>query len=275
MMRFIPISFLVGSMLVACGTKKDEKKVTPTAPADGAIINQSSDNLKAPDCSEQSPNQNDSCTTTVSEVGKLVILSQYSALNARVDGQGRWQDSQGACLETLTNGQVDANLKANLDLRLQNMSLKTNEIGFGQSARCSLQFSVAYKKGYAFAIRRLSVPLNSQIKSDSFAQFQGSYTIAGRSPVEIDQKLSNQNSNRPVRIAFSVTDQKMVWSSCSGRATLNFDSTLVMNFTRQPATNSERQEAEQAKQNGSLDHGDMQLNRSEPYRIEIVWAKCQ
>lgn len=275
MLRIIPISILVGSALVACGTKKDEKKVAQTPPSDAANTNHSSDNLKAPDCTDTGASQNENCTTTVSEVGKLMILSQYSALNARVDGRGNWLESEGTCLETLVNGQADANLKANLDLRLQRMNLKSNETGFGQSARCLLRFSVAYKKGYAFAIRSLSVPLINQIKTDSFAQFQGSYAIFGRSPLEIDQILSSQTSNKPVRVAFSVPDQKMVWSNCSGRATLNFDTTLAMNFTRQPETSSDRLEAEQAKESGTLDHGDMQLNRSEPYRIEIVWAKCQ
>lgn len=235
---------------LACGTKKDEKKM----PVE--VVDQSSDSTVSPDqdsqkkCDSDDVSQSQNCLPSV-PVGEMLILNQASWLNPRFGNDDDFLGADGSCLEKFTAARQNENAIAPLEVTLKNMNLKND------AARCLVQIRVAYKKGYAFAIRKVEVPLMTEIPLDSQAVFQGSYGIKGKKQLVMERNLESRYSNKPLRMDYSVADQDIVWSSCSGQATLVVDTKLSMNF------------------NGSVASGDIRIEGKSPYRMEIVWAKCQ
>jgi hypothetical protein len=242
---FVPACFVL-----ACGTKKDEKKmpVTVVDQSSDSTVPTSADSLKK--CDSDDVSQNQSCLPAV-PVGELRILQESSWSNPKFYSDGRLQDDDGACLEKFKAGARNENSIASLDMSLQNMNLKDDV------ARCLVQIRVAYTKGYAFAIRRVAVPLMTEIPEDSLAVFEGSFGIKGKNPVLMERNLESRYSDKPLRLDHSVADQDIVWSSCSGQALLRLDTKLSMDFRRSGQT------------------GDIRIEGKSPYRMEIVWAKCQ
>jgi len=247
----------------ACGTKKDEKKV----PA--VTLDQSSDsrnptsldsNKKCDDddvsqnqscvCENGDVSQNQSCTPAV-PVGELRIVKKTSWLNPQYDAGGRLQNDDGACLESFAAGRKNENSMASLDMVLNSMRLNNDAV------RCLMQVRVAYTPGYAFAIRKVAAPVIATIPNNAQALFKGSYGIQGKNPVLLERTIEARYSEKPVRLEYSVADQDIVWSSCSGDATLRVDTRMSMDF------------------NGSDRDGTIRIDSKSAYRMEIVWAKCQ
>lgn len=242
---FVPACFVL-----ACGTKKDEKKmpVQVVDQSSDSTVPTSLDSQKTCDSDDVSQNQN--CYPVV-PMGELRIMQETSWSNPTFDNAGRLQDDDGACLEEFTASRKNENSMASLDMTLKNMILKDD------AARCLVQIRVAYTKGYAFALRKVEVPLMMEIPQDSVAVFQGSYGIKGKNPVLMERNLESRYSDKPLRLDHSVADQDIVWSSCSGQTVLRLDSKLSMDFKRSGST------------------GDIRIEGKSPYRMEIVWAKCQ
>jgi hypothetical protein len=242
----------------ACGTKKNEKKV-PAVTLDQSSDSKnptSLDSDKKCDSDDMNQNQNDdasqnqSCTPAV-PVGELHIVKKSSWMNPEFDAGGRLQNDDGTCLETFSAGRKNDNSMASLDMILNTMNLKND------AARCLMQIRVAYTPGYAFAIRKVTAPVIATIPSNSQALFKGSYGIQGKTPVLMERSIEARYSEKPVRLEYSVADQDIVWSSCSGDATLRVDTKMSMDF------------------NGSNQDGTIRIDSKSAYRMEIVWAKCQ
>jgi len=264
-------------MFAACGTKKDEKKVTAGNNQDQSEIvdNNNSEENSSQNCAKQSANQNDECQTKVTEEGRLVVLSRNSWLNPKFDNRGYVQENDGRCLNELAVSSLDSKTKSNLDIKLNPMGLTFEDTGFAESAHCLVRLNLAYKTGYAFAIRKVKVPLKGNILDDSMAYFKGSYGIVGKETVVVSKTLNRTYDDKAVLFDHTVADQNIVWSSCSGRSALVVDTRLSMDFSNPALTNSERQKAYEAKKNGTLDHGDIQLDSNANYRLEILWARCK
>jgi len=234
-------------LVLACGTKKNEKKVPV------AIDNQSSDSTvqdefeSNQDCND-SVNQNQNCPSP--EFGEMLVLQQKSWLNSKFRADGSLQSHDGICLDKFMAGKADDNSLASMEMSLSRMELKD------AAARCRMQVRVAYKKGYAFAIRKVEVPLIGRIPVDARAVFDGSYGIQGRKSLVMRKTLESRYTNKPLRLDHSVSDQDIVWSSCSGQATLMVDTGLSLNFS------------------GSNQDGDLRIEGTTPYRFEVLWAKC-
>ncbi len=251
MKHVIMASALIPACFVlACGTKKDEKKV----PVE--VVTVSSDSTVSPDqnsqkkCDSDDASQNQNCLPTI-PVGEMLVLNEGSWLNPRFGINDDFLGADGSCLEKFTAARQNENSIAPLDVTLQNMKLKDD------AARCLVQIRVAYKKGYAFAVRKVEVPLMTEIPLDSQAAFQGSYGIKGKKLVEMERTLEARYSNKPLRMDYTVADQDIVWSSCSCQATRVIDTKVSMAL------------------NGSASGGDIRIEGKTPYRMEIVWAKCQ
>ncbi|HYX33043.1 MAG TPA: DUF4360 domain-containing protein [Oligoflexus sp.] len=236
--------------ILACGTKKTEKNVPVV------IENQSSDSTAQTQidtnlqCNIDGVNQSQECQTANLAVGQIVVIQQNSWLNPRFDDNGIVQNHDGICLEKFTAGGMNDVSLASWDMNLASMHLQD------QAARCRMQIRVAYKKGYAFAIRRVEVPLMGQIPVDSQAVFDGSYGIQDKNPLVIQKTLETRYSDKPLRLDHTVADQNIVWSSCSGQSELRIDTALSLNSS------------------GSGSHGDLRIEGSSPYRFEVLWAKC-
>jgi hypothetical protein len=236
---------------LACGTKKNEKKM----PVE--VVKESSDST-VPDendphhnrCDHDDVSQSQSCVPLV-PVGELRIVKESSWLNPEFDRNGRLLDDEGRCLEKFTAGRKNEYAMAELNMKLKNMDLKN------QAARCYMQIQVAYTKGYAFAIRKVEAPIEAEIPVDSRAVFEGSYGINGKKPVVLAKSLDTRSSDKSLILETSVADRDIVWSSCSGQATLLVDTELSIESSRSgPA-------------------GDIRITGKSPYQMEIVWARCQ
>jgi hypothetical protein len=184
-------------------------------------------------------------------LGELRIVNKTSWLNPKFDASGRLQNDDGACLESFTAGRKNENSMASLDMILKNMKLTDDAV------RCLMQVRVAYTPGYAFAIRKVAAPVIATIPSNSQALFKGSYGIQGKNPVLMERTIEARYTEKSVRLEYSVADQDIVWSSCSGDATLRVDTKMSMDF------------------NSSNQDGTIRIDSKSPYRMEIVWAKCQ
>lgn len=235
--------------VLACGTKKHEKKVP-------VEIDQQSSDSTAPNhsnalCPTNDVNQNQDCHTSNLAEGEMLVMQQNSWLNPLFNDDGSLQDHEGVCLEKFTAVQADQKSLAWLDINLVHMNLKED------AARCRMQIRVAYKKGYAFAIRRVEVPLIGRIPVDSNAVFEGSYGIKGKKQLVMEKVLETRYSEKPLRLDHTVADQDIVWSSCKGLDTLVVDTGLSLDFS------------------SSDQEGDLRIDGHTPYRLEIVWAKCQ
>ncbi|HET9236440.1 MAG TPA: DUF4360 domain-containing protein [Oligoflexus sp.] len=238
----------------ACGTKKDEKKVpavTLDQSSDSKTSLDSQKNCEDDDVGQNSDvSQNSGCNPAV-PVGELRIVKKSSWLNPQFDAGGRLQDDDGDCLDSFTAGRKNENSMASLDMTLKNMNLKND------AARCLMQIRVAYTRGYAFAIRKVGAPVIATIPNNSQAIFKGSYTVQGKKPVLMERSIESRYSEKPVRLEYSVADQDIAWSSCSGDSTLRVDTKMSMDF------------------NGGNQDGSIRIDSKSPYRMEIVWAKCQ
>jgi hypothetical protein len=239
----------------ACGTKKDEKKV-PAVTLDQSSDSKNPTSLDSKKCDSDDVGQNSDvgqnpgCTPSV-PVGELRIVNKSSWLNPQYDAGGRLQDDDGACLDSFTAGRKNENSMASLDMTLNNMSLKN------AAARCLMQIRVAYTPGYAFAIRKVTAPVIATVPGNAQALFKGAYGIQGKTPVLMERLIDSRYSEKPVRLEYSVADQDIVWSSCSGDATLRVDTKMSMDF------------------NGSNQDATIRIDTKSAYRMEIVWAKCQ
>jgi hypothetical protein len=247
----------------ACGTKKDEKKV-PAVTLDQSSDSRNPSSLDSnKKCDSDDVSQNQSCVCENSDVsqnqncspavpvGELRIVTKSSWLNPEFDAGGRLQDDDGTCLESFTAGRKNDNSMASLDMVLKNMSLKND------AARCLMHVRVAYAPGYAFAIRKVAAPVIATIPTNSQAVFKGSYGLQGKNPVLMERSIESRYSEKTVRLEYSVADQDIVWSSCNGDATLRVDTKMSMDF------------------NGGNRDGSIRIDSKSPYRMEIVWAKCQ
>jgi hypothetical protein len=249
--QIMAVALIPACFAFACGTKKNEKKM----PVE--VVKQSSDSLDPVDnnpnqkhCDRDDVSQSQSCLPLI-PVGQLRIIKENSWLNPEFDRNGRLVDDDGPCLDQFTAGRKNEYSMAELTMRLKNMELKD------QSARCSMQIQLAYTKGYAFAIRKVKAPIVADIPVEARAVFEGSYGIRGRKPVILEKSLTSRSSGQFLILETSVADQDIVWSSCSGDATLLVDTELSLESSRtSPA-------------------GDIRIAGNSPYQMEIVWAKCQ
>jgi hypothetical protein len=246
---FVAAALIPAFIVLACGTRKKEKNVPIT------ITDKSSDSsdpagLDSPKkCTDDDVSQSQECTSI--PFGEMRVQRTQSWLNPEYSHDGVLQDDDGECLETYNVASLEDRARTHLDVELKNMSLRNN------AASCRIQMRVAYARGYAFAIRRVEVPLKSEIPVDSRAYFAGSYGIQGKKPLVMQKTLESRYSDKSLRLDHSVANQDIVWSNCSGQATVVVDTKLSMDF------------------NGSGRDGDMRIEGSSPYRMEIIWAKCQ
>jgi hypothetical protein len=250
-------AFIPACFALSCGTKKDEKKVPVVVSerSNDSVVPTTLDSQKPCDGDAASQNlddvsQNQSCASNV-PVGELRVLQKTSWLNPEFDAGGRLQNDEGDCLDAFTASLKDQNSTATLDLVLKNMGLKNNAV------RCLTQVRVGFAKGYTFALRKVTAPIVSEIPEDARTSFLGTYGIQGKASFTMDRKLNPQYSGKAVRLEYSVANEDLVWSSCGGEATLRFDTRMLIDFNR------------------SSQNADIRLDTRTPYRMEIVWARCQ
>ncbi|WP_141735363.1 DUF4360 domain-containing protein [Oligoflexus tunisiensis] len=246
---FMAASLIPACFVLACGTKKQEKNV-PVVVADQSSDSTNPTGLDSPkNCTSDDVSQSQDCLAI--PFGEMRVLRTMSWLNPEYSTDGDLEAHEGDCLEKFTVASMDDKARTTLDVKLSNMDLKDN------AASCRLQMRVAFARGYAFAIRRVEVPLKSEIPVDSRAFFAGSYGIQGKKPLVMQKTLESRYSAKPLRLDYSVANQDIVWSNCSGQATVVVDTKLSMDF------------------NGSESNGDLRIEGNSPYRLEIIWAKCQ
>jgi hypothetical protein len=81
--------------------------------------------------------------------------------------------------------------------------------------------------------------------------------MSGKMPIPWPPSIEARYSEKLVRLKYGVADQDIVWSSCSGDATLRVDTNMSMDF------------------NGSNEDGTVLIDSKSPYHMETVWAKYQ
>lgn len=233
--------------LFACGkdSKKKNDASTPAPGPDYSFVPDDSNSYYPDDhnCSQSQTGCDDDDTNQPRL--NVVTLESWSYTNS---GQVNRNQSGEACVQSLiaSSGKVD--------LKLRNMDLRRENNGSGYAARCLMEAKVRYPKGWAFAIRRVNVKVDSNLRSGSTANFAGSYAIRGQRSVEFNRSINKQGSQTS-SLETSVNNRDYAWSSCDGEGTLSFNTDLGINGN--------------AANNSSL-----AVSSQSPYRIEIVWAKC-
>ena len=206
---------------------------------------------------------------------KFFIAAQNSWLNPKLNEEKQVTESEGACLSQVFAGPANQSDRAAIDLRLNTLSFKSKDYGQTQSAWCRTEIKLNYKPGFAFSIRKVTIPLKFQSKSDVTAQFKGTYGIDGINQFDLAQNLGESLAVKSIHLESGAPAQNIIWSNCSGVAHLIIDTELSFNSSRlvqNPWTQASTDPDLAARAD---DFGSFSIDTAAPYRLEILWAKCR
>lgn len=274
-MRQVLVLLTLASLIsIACETKKNEKKVAN--PQDLSPNQTGSSSLEAPRNDENCDSATQSCLISSGlQTEQLYLSGVQSWLNPWFNQNQVLLNDEGPCYIKVGSSVTDSLHRANLDLELNPLNFQVNEIGFGIAGRCRVELNLVYKQGWAFALRKVSVPLLSNLKPDAIGLLKASYGFRNRPALKVLTAIHNNSEGTTQRIDRLLADQDIIWSSCSGKDILEIDTQLSMNFLDLPSNAVELYKAEESRYMNGLDHGTMALDATLPYRFEIVWAQCQ
>ncbi|MCX6130712.1 MAG: DUF4360 domain-containing protein [Proteobacteria bacterium] len=256
----------------ACGTKKDEKNSDEYRDDSSIVVSrpgQYPDNDYGDGYNGNgsgygnNPLQNEECPndTDSMSIHKLYVKSQNSWLNPRYNNRNQFIGADGTCVDRVYSRPMNTSNYSALDLAVRHLELGSQNRTYGRSARCLTELKLAYRPGYAFGIRKVSAPLYVNTSSGSTGYFKGTYNFYGNRALVVEHSMDSRFNGRAIRVEHRVSDRNIQWSNCSGQSTLVIDTALGMSFRDQHNGNWGNQ-------------SEMRLDTRTPYRLELVWAKC-
>lgn len=241
------IAIVLSFGLFACGKDSKKKKSPSTsAPNPEVGFNPVDQDPFSPDSSSDNCERSQTDCDANGNVPRLTISSLQSWRYTDAGETG--SRSAESCVQSL-NGS-----SGKIDIQLRNMGLRNESDGSGSAARCLMQAKVRYPKGWAFAIRRVNVKVQSTLRSGTTANFKGSYATLGSTSVEVNERISKQGS-ASTRIEKTVPNREFAWSSCDGESTLSFNTDLEVS-------------------RGNAGANQLEVSNDSPYQLEIAWARC-